>query len=711
MITTRALVRLLCLAAPVLIFAACFEDTPPDPSTEENTPEWMDISPSGGTMKQDGITVTFPSGTFSADAKVGLSPLRKGSLLGDCEKSPFYKVTLPPSGSQKPFTIKIQCPEDAQDLCVVVQSPGLVRGTGEVVNATRQVAATYANGEMTVNVPVYSTDNTESSPYFAIGLVEDFLKSDDTKAGNSGEVSNAQYSLRWPVYKTFLNWNKYKGENRLKILRFLNENIPPAHQVLKDFGFKWTTRSIPYQIEDFDDAWGYEVVDWLFGNFGDWYTYIKISAPKMLDLVTAEVGSGNYLDYSNNLKQTLVHETFHYIHDTVYDSRLAVSKTASGFLGDEWSMFSDAIACWTEKGTGDKHISENTVIYIDMLLQSFLPTTWGSTAYQRSGYAMALFTEWLARHSSDKKIPTLLDYQKEGLGSVVEVFEKFLNTNKLAFFTFDGYRSFLDEALAGTIDSRITLGKTFTANNTPIGAIGKIVIPDDVYSFGISVQRIRFSQPLMNGNPDKQICIEQESEGLVTYVYEEKSDGSCSLLGETTAGKPYSIRIKDCLARTTLLRDFTMVTLKQAPKMGDPAVKSNVACWIDAPATVPNIWSVGLQGDIPGSFINEGWTDGSLSTITVQKVENGYYVSATANDNYYNLYFAITLKGNTFGDAINIRNERPGESSSIYNFTIDKLPLIEYDSGEDSSYGYARWKGPGVGGMTMDLDIYFDPVR
>ena len=708
--TTRILSRLLSLAAVVLLSAACFEENPPESPSDENTPEWMDITPSGGTMKQDGITVTFPAGTFSADSKVGLSPIRKGSLLGEYEKSTFYKVTLPPSGSQKSFTIKIQCPEDAQDLCVVVQSPGLVRGSGEIVIATRQVAASYANGEMTVNVPVYTTDNTEESPYFAIGLVEDFLKSDETRAGNSGEVSNDQYSLRWPIYKTFTNWNKYKGENRLKILRFLNENIPPAHQVLKDFGFKWTTRSIPYQIEDFDDAWGYEVVDWLFGNFGDWYTYIKISAPKMLELVTAEVGSGKYNDYSNNLKQTLVHETFHYIHDTVYDSRLAASKSISGFAGDQWAMFSDAIACWTEKGTGDKRISENTVFFVNSLLQSFLPTTWGSTAYQHSGYAMALFTEWLSRHSSDKKIPTLLDYQKEGVGSVVEVFEKFLNTNKLTFFTFDGYRSFLDEVLAGTIDSRINLGKVFTANNTPIGTVEKKMIPDDVYSFGISVQRIRFSQPVMNGNPDKSICIEQENEGLVTYIYEEQSDGSSVLLGETRAGKPYTIRISDCLARTTLLRDFTTVTLKLAPKMDEPAIKSNIACWIDAPLTMPNIWSVGLQGDIPGSFVNEGWTNGSLSTITVTKVEDGYYVSATSNDDYYNLYFTITLKGNSFGDVINIRNERPG-GSSIYNFTIDKLPLVKYDSGEDASYGYARWKGPGVGGMTMDLDIYFDPIR
>lgn len=710
MIMTRTPSRLLCLAAAVLLLSACSEKTPPEPSSGDNTPEWMDIPSSGGTMKQDGITVTFPSGTFNADAKVGLSPIRKGSLLGDCEKSPFYKVTLPISGSQKSFTIKIQCPENAQNLCVVVQSPCLVRGTSEVINATRQVAATYANGEMTVNVPAYTTDNTEIAPFFAIGLVEDFLASDDTKAGSSGEVSNDQYSLRWPIYKTFANWNKYKGQNRLKILQFLNENIPPAHQVLKDFGFKWTTRSIPYQIEDFDDAWGYEVVDWLFGNFGDWYTYIKISAPKMLDLVTAKEGSSMYLDYSNNLKQTLVHETFHYIHDTVYDSRLALNKSVSGAIGDEWSMFSDAIACWTEKGTGDKRLSENTAIYAGAFFQSFMPITWGSTAYQRSGYAMALFTEWLARHSSDKKIPSLLDYQKEGLGSVAEVFQKFLTANKLDFFTFSGYQGFLDEALDGTIDSRVTLGKLFAENNTPITAVGKKVAQDDVYSFGISVHRFRFSLSVLNDNQDKQILIEQENDGLVTYVYEEKADGSNVLLGETTAGKPYSIQIKDCVARTSPLRELSTVTLKKNPKLDDSAVKSSVACWIEVPPAVPRIWSVGLQGDIPGSFINEGWTDGSLSTITVKKVTEGYEVSATANDDYYNLYFTITLKGNSFGDVINLRNERPG-GSSIYNFTIDKLPLITYDSGEDSSYGYARWKGPGVGGLMMDLDLYFYPDR
>ena len=713
---SRILPRLLCLSIFALSVTSCFLDDPndpgtgTDPETEIDQADWKEIPASGGTYKKEDISLSFPAGTFSAEEKIGLSAIPKGKLFGDCEKSQFYQVTLPASGSSKSFTIKIKCPDDVENPCVVVQSPGLVRGTGEIVDATRQVDASYADGEMTVSVPAYTTWNTEVSPYFSIGLVEDFIASEGTKAGSSGEFSNDQYSLKWPIYKTFWNWNNYKGENRKKILSFLNENIPLAHQALKDFGFKWTTRSIPYQIEEFDDAWGYEVVDWLFGNFGDWYTYIKISSVKMLTLVTAEPGSAPYLDYKGNLEQTLVHETFHYIHDVVYDSRLAATKTVKGWVGDQWAMFSDAIACWTEKAVGDKRISENAPVNANALFQSFLPVTWGQTAYQDSGYAMAIFTEWLSQHTSDKKIPTLLDYQKEGLGSVVEVYEKFLNTNKLPFFNYAGYWSFVDEAIHGRIDSRVNLGQLFLGHRQGITSVSKTVLTDDVYNFGISVYRARYGLTLLQANKDKQLYIEQQTEGLITYIYDERVDGSIVYLGQTSAGNPYKIAIADCLAPSSARQEFTTITLKLDPKWDDPAVKSNVACWIESPPTTPRIWSVGLEGDVPNSWINEGWTDknaGGMSSVTVEKVKDGYFVSAVGD--YYSASFTITLDGNSFGDAINITNYR-GPDYPNCNFTIDRLPLVYFDSGADASWGYARWKGTWGDGLPMDLDVYFDPL-
>ena len=697
---------LLFAAALIVVLASCIKEDPLKPAIDVKPGDWHEISSSGGTIEEEGITLEFPSGTFEGTGKVALSKIPSGNLLGQNEKSQFYQVMLPKDGTQKPFKIRIKRGEGLDGCDVVAQSVGLVRRTGEVITSTRAVPATYSDGEMIVDVPVLS-GAMDSEPFFSIGLVESFLTdAPETK----GEVRNSQYSLTWPIYKTFKTWNDYKGPNRTKILDFLNNNIPLAHKELKDLNFKWPSAPIAYQIEEFEDSdaqmWGQEVIDWVFSNFGSWATYVRVNARLMLKLVTADPASSVYLDYYGNLQQTMIHETFHYIHDEVYDPRFAIVKSVKGKSGDEWAMLSDAIACWTEKKAGNKQLSENTYIYADNLLRSFLPEEKTELGYRHNGYAMALFTEWIAQKSSDGKIYKVLEYQNKGAESVVDAYKSLLKENKIDFFSPAGYRNFINDIITGKVDKKVNSETIFTSKVKGTNSATKLTFKDEVFSFGISVDRVRFLGNVLDANKSSDISVSQDNEGLSTMVY-YFSNGAPVLLGETKAGTPFSIPVTDCIDKS--IKELIFITLKEAQDFADPAISSKISFEIiKTDNSIPHIWSVGLSGDITINgkdvWVNAGWTEGSLSTISTNKVSGGYEVSATDNE-YYAVSFMITDKGTGFGDVKNLKYTCIYDDSR--SFSLDKLSLSHYDSGVDASHGDASWKEKVPGG-SISLDVYFD---
>ncbi len=710
----RLLARLLGAAAIVLSLASCGKEDPLKPAVNVNPGDWIDIPASGETIEKEDLTVSLPAGVFNdGDSKMAITKIGKGALLGNCEKSQFYMFTLPKSGSRKNFSIKIKYAEDPEIVDVVVQSPGLVRLTGEKITSTRAIDFSYKDGEIIVDVPAFK-DAGDMNPFFSIGLVESAITKETL--ATKGEVSNGVYSLKWPIYKTFSTWNDYKGYHN-KILDFLNIAIPDSHKELKALKFNWPSGPIAYQVEEFgkgEDAWGQEVIDWIFSNFGSWGTYVRINARKMLSLVKAAPGSSEYKDYDGNLRQTMIHETFHYIHDEVYDPRWAVVKSAKGLGGDPWAMFSDAIACWTEKKVGNKRLSENTPTNADNVLVRFFPVNETKEGYQNSGYGMALFTEWLAKKTGDDKIHTLLDYQKEGAADLRAVYDKFLAANKIAFFNTHGYWAFASDVIAGRVDDRVNLSTIFTTNIKAITSAGKITLSDNVYPFGISVQRGRYGANVLSSNTNKTISIEQETEDLTTYIYKDSGKGNLEFLGFAFAGNPFTITVAD--AQKKGINEFSTVTImSNMTDMNESPRKSSVAFWMDTPPVVPNIWSVSLEGDIKlggnsyTSWINAGWTNNSMSTVTTKKVSNGYEVHAYDNkDETYEVIFTITQKGNGFGDVVNLKYTCIYDPSK--SFSLDKLTLKNFDSGKDSSHGDAYWKETVPGG-SMNLEVHFDRLE
>ncbi len=703
--------HLLFAAALAIVLASCTKEDPLKPAINVKPGDWHEISSSGGTIEEEDIILDFPSGTFDGTGKVALSKIPKGTLLGQNEKSQFYQVMLPKDGTKKPFTIRIKRGEGLDGCDVVAQSAGFVRRTGEVITSTRAVPATYSDGEMVVDVPVFS-GAMDSDPFFSIGLVESFLTdAPETK----GEVRNSQYSLTWPIYKTFSTWNDYKGTNRTKILDFLNQNIPLAHKELKNLNFKWPSGPIAYQIEEFEgsdaNTWGQEVIDWLFSNFGSWATYVRVNARLMLKLVTSDPASNTYLDYSGNLQQTMIHETFHYIHDEVYDPRFAITKSVKGKTGDEWAMLSDAIACWTEKKAGNKLLSENTYIYADNLLRSFLPEEQTELGYRHSGYAMALFTEWIAQKSSDGKIYKVLEYQNKGAASVVDAYKSLLQECKIDFFSPAGYRSFINDIVSGKVDKKVNLETIFPTKVKGTNSATKLTFQDDVYSFGISVDRVKFLGNVLDDNKSSDVSISQDNEGLTTLVYYSNS-GTPVLLGQTDAHTPLSIPIADCISKS--VKELTFITLKDSQDFAEPSIRSKISFEIiKQDKSIPHIWSVGLDGDITikgkDCWINAGWSEGSISAINVKKVSKGFEVTAyDFKKDTYEVTFTITTKGNGFGDVVDLR------FTCYYNpdhsFSLDKLTLQHYDSGIDASHGDASWKEKVPGGA-INLDVYFKSRR
>ena len=107
-----------------------------------------------------------------------------------------------------------------------------------------------------------------------------------------------------------------------------------------------------------------------------------------------------------------------------------------------------------------------------------------------------------------------------------------------------------------------------------------------------------------------------------------------------------------------------------------------------------------------------GWTQGSGSTtISVSQATGGYKVEAyDPHPGYQNtIRFTIKADKDGFGDAVEVYHK--GASYDGLSFTLDKMSLQDFDSGKDSSYGYASWKYTDAAGNTMNLEIYFDPLE
>lgn len=714
----------------VVAAASCGDKNELKPETSVKAADWQEVSSSEGVLEKNDITVEFPRGTFQNGEKVAISTVKPGLVGGEREVSEFYQITLPKTGTAQPSTIIINCPEAGADKVVVVRTPSWNRHTGKNEYMTATLLAKYNSDKGYMKVTLPEVDPCEDeNPFFSIGIIQGYTEADTKAAVPAPESfvsepedlpqtkasSSYNYRYTWAMdtfsHAAFLVYStKYSYINN-----FLSTNIPEAHRILEGLKFKLPDQTIIYKVEEFgadETAWGFMQSSKFVTSWG----YIRLNAKMLYEFAKSD-GTSNYTTSAGQIQQTLVHETSHAVQEFSYDPRTAPVRNAAGLLGDEWAMLSEAIGCWTEKFTGDKRISENTPFFGLPFTKEFWPHEKSWSTYQEHGYGLGFFIDHLATTLGNDKIAQLYQNQHDKTAtSVLDDFNKIMSGTKLSTFLtdFDQYNKFLEDIYTGKKDSRAEIqrlvdAKKFTGNT--------MTLDGGVHKLGVLLHKVSIPKDILEKNINYTLKVTQPNDNFTTYGYFRKGESNYSLVIVSSDDISDEVSVKDLQQNGGLLYFATVINPSNDIDFEYNLVKNDGAYakvnleFTKPDNTVPNIWSVSLEGDVINNgktlWINEGWTsasEGGMSTITVKKVSNGFEVHADDGE-YYAVTFTITKKGNGFGDVINLKNERYNDADRT--FTLDKLPLQHFDDGHDASHGDASWEYT-VPGARLYLDVYFN---
>lgn len=688
----------------------------PDEDAVVSPEDWQAVSEAAGKIEKEDVVLEFPAGTFGSTDKVAITKMAAGAVGGNDEKSPFYQFSMPDGGSSHPVTVSFHYDGDPSEVRVAMKTEYYAMSLEECLKTVRILESTAENGLISVTIPETQSDEGDH-PVFSLGLVlaDEGPETTGTKADNP----LSQWTFDWNMW----SWEKAKYKSVIKQINdYLRTNIPYAQSLLSARGFQ--IPPIYYEIQDLGEAkkvngkepkfvWGYSVTP----------RFIKSRGYILLNVRGLEKVAGNPAgDSANELPKTLVHETLHALHTHCYDPRWALTEEISGNFGSQWTMLSEAIAVWSEQFADPAKCISGPAAEEDNYLRfvkSFFPPEWwvGSGNYASHGYGMAAFIQWLSKKTNPNSIVRLLQLQKEGYSDVRKVFDKFLEEKHLKFFDTEHYLEFAKSYCDGDLISGANYSMFEYAqiikSSAPV-SVSYAKSGGKVYSYGFAPAWFKFEKELMQAYADENLTFTQLTEGLESHVWYEGSSGSV-YVGKTSDGAPLTLPIDQFIKNSSTLKILT-ITVKSQMTDDSSSLPSSLLISFDKPVGVPNIWDIGFSGDFVKNgtsyWMNEGWVSGSeFSTITVTPVSNGYEVYAASD--WYELTFTITTKNGAFSDAVNIKNIRhiDSDSDAAYNFTIDRLPLKHFDSGEDASHGDASWYGSGSWYTGMEIEVYFDRLK
>ena len=422
----RSLNALLALATALLpVFVSCEKENDYKPVHNVKSTDWYTVSSSGGTVQLNDITVEFPAGAFEKGGKIAVTPVKPGSVadVKGRELSEYYQLVFPESGVQKPFTISINYSGDAKRILVMEES----YKRGRYGNITGLHAAplggTKVGDKIFITVPgIDPTD--DGNPFFTIGLAD---ATSSAPAPSTKADVTFHYTVTWDI-ETEAQVKKLEPY-REAILKLFRQNLFVVPEVFNSLGIEISEYPVLYDICPLGGGWGEHATDNVCKSWG----IVYLNTNELVNIVKG--GEPYDQELVGQFQQSLVHETFHWIQDVVYDNRTAqaINKAMPG----DWQMFSEAMATWMEKFTGNKRISENCPKFAENVLTDFFCEN--KKSHQDTGYGMGLFIEWLSQKTSNKKVIKLLDYLRDNSGwfsapSLRSAFDSVLSDNKLTFF-------------------------------------------------------------------------------------------------------------------------------------------------------------------------------------------------------------------------------------------------------------------------------------
>ena len=526
---------MLLVAVMAFGLASCSEDSSSDnqetASTQPtvNDEDWQTVTPGGGTVGKDDLTVSFPSGTFDADAKVAVTSLAEGEVGGEHEVSAFHEIIMPAT-IKEPITIKIKSQEQGDDIFFVIRALSFLRSE-QVENVDCiSYPGTYADGVYTLTLP--AVDNGSENIHFAVGLAhtqrwdgESTIAPLATRAGDAGGTIKWHIDLNYgpavkvlnlpfPDFKNFgllwltgEKWQKYVEQREA-----MRGYITDALKTIQGLGYKIRTdRNIPFIVTT-------ELDEDTFGAFcqsagNDKNSTININLNKLIAGFDA-----------TTLKQTIIHEMMHYF-QADYDTRSAYKK--AGKCYDQLLMYESG-AVWAEK------LMDNNNFNISFVLQ-YLPTflrglnniediykgssTTDYKMYQDHGYAMSVLLEYMTKKMNLASTVELYEIWHNTNGKTFDNLKAWANNHNFKLFEGENYDDFILSLMKGEViplQPRQLWNSKEKVAVSSVGTCNELV--ESIYPYGAAIHQFTLNMPA-DSLANKQFSIKQRSDNVKTYVY------------------------------------------------------------------------------------------------------------------------------------------------------------------------------------------------
>ena len=302
-----------------------------NPAVPVNPGDYQTVPVTGGTIEKGDIAITFPSGTFDADTKVAITEVKKGSVGGEYEASPFYQITLPES-TKKPITLEMKAEDLSGEAEFVVRSPGYAISLVSDVSNEATAETTYSNGVYATTFPAFDNSDNKDNVSVTVGLCkapDESAARKTTRASESKSISNHYKDIKWKLDIGYWDFDETKYKQLSRRLSEVDGYVQDAIKIIYDLGFRLPDDiTINYHMKKGDGWHGYYYRSLL----GRDYDGIVLNG----DYV------GSTAAETKILKQTIIHETLHN-----FQSHYEMHKYRNP-TGDHMSMY-EIGAIWIEK--------------------------------------------------------------------------------------------------------------------------------------------------------------------------------------------------------------------------------------------------------------------------------------------------------------------------------------------------------------------------